>query len=177
MLVTSRCAADTMPWCDVYPTLTSLTFYRLRRITAPWPSHYIDMFLLPVDNHDILRHTKSRQIHMGEKRQWDESRSPQWRYLLSKDSKEKRERQKREERMEQAEGDLKRGVSKYKRKAQERHRENRKLKSKSGREIVYSASPGEENSSYRNTEFIESHRVNENTKIFEIENEANTTTE
>ena len=114
---------------------------------------------------------------MSEKRTWDESRSPQWRYLLSKDSKEKRERQKREERMEQAEGDLKRGVSKYKRKAQERHRENRKLKSKSGREIVYSASPGEENSSYRNTEFIESRRVNENTKIFEIENEANTTTE
>ena len=115
---------------------------------------------------------------MSEKRQWDESRSPQWRYLLSKDSQEKREAQKREERAEQAEGELKKGVSKHKRKAQERHRENRKLKSKSGREIVYSASPGGENSSYRNTEFIESHRHNKKTtKIFEIENETTTTTE
>ena len=95
---------------------------------------------------------------MGEKRTWDESRSPQWRYLLSKDSKEKRDAEKREQRMEQAEGDLKRGVSKRKRKAQERHQENRKLKSKSGREILYSASPGGENNSYRNPEFKKSHR-------------------
>jgi hypothetical protein len=93
---------------------------------------------------------------MSEKRQWDESRSPQWRYILSKDSKEKRESRKREERLERAEGELQKGVSKYKRKAQERHQENRKLKSKSGREILYSASPGGENSSYRNTEFLES---------------------
>jgi len=93
---------------------------------------------------------------MGNKRGWDESRSPQWRYLLSKDSKEKRNQQKREERAEQAEGELKKGVSKRKRVSQERHRENQKLKSKSGKEIVYSASPGGENSSYRNTEFIES---------------------
>jgi len=91
---------------------------------------------------------------MGEKRTWDESRSPQWRYLLSKDSQEKREAQKREQRMERAEGELKKGVSKHKRKAQERHRENRKLKSKSGKEIIYSASPGRENSSYHNTEFV-----------------------
>jgi len=93
---------------------------------------------------------------MSEKRQWDESRSPQWRYLLSKDSKEKKEREKREERMDRAEGELKRVVSKRKRANQERHQENRKLKSKSGKEILYSASPGGENSSYRNTEFIES---------------------
>ena len=93
---------------------------------------------------------------MGEKRTWDESRSPQWRYLLSKDSKEKKEREKREERMDRVEGELKRGVSKRKSQAQERHRENRKLKSKSGKEILYSASPGGENSSYRNAEFIKS---------------------
>ena len=107
---------------------------------------------------------------MSEKRTWDETRSPQWRYLLSKDSQEKHERRKKEERMEQAEGDLKRGVSKHKRKNQERHRENRKLKSKSGREILYSASPGGENSSYRNTEFIESRHQKSATKIFENEN-------
>ena len=99
-------------------------------------------------------------IQMSEKRQWDESRSPQWRYLLSKDSKEKREREKREERLERAEGELKKGVSKRKKASQERHQENRKLKSKSGREIIYSASPGGENSSYRNTEFEKTHNKN-----------------
>ena len=95
---------------------------------------------------------------MSEKRTWDESRSPQWRYLLSKDSKEKREREKREGRLEQAEGELKKGLSKRKRKSQERHRENRKLKSKSGKEILYSASPGGENDKYTNVEFTKSHK-------------------
>ena len=100
---------------------------------------------------------------MSEKRTWDESRSPQWRYLLSKDSHEKKEKEKREERAEQAEGDLKRGVSKRKKASQERHRENRKLKSKSGKEILYSASPGGEKNRYVNTEFIESrHSKNTN---------------
>ena len=114
---------------------------------------------------------------MAQKRTWDESRSPQWRYLLSKDSYEKREREKKEQRMEQAEGELKKGISKHKRKAQERHRENRKLKSKSGKEIVYSASPGGEKNRYRNAEFEESRRKQKSTKIFEIENETTTTTE
>ena len=100
---------------------------------------------------------------MGNKRGWDESRSPQWRYLLSKDSHEKKEREKKEERAEQAEGELKKGISKHKRKAQERHRENRKLKSKSEKEILYSASPGGEKTRYHNTEFTESHNKN---KIF-----------
>ena len=98
---------------------------------------------------------------MSEKRTWDESRSPQWRYLLSKDSKEKKEREKREERMDRAEGELKKGLSKRKRKSQERHRENRKLKSKSGKEILYSASPGGENSSYRNAEFVSRKKTTE----------------
>jgi len=97
---------------------------------------------------------------MSEKRTWDESRSPQWRYLLSKDSKEKRAAEKRREK---AERELSRGIDASERKkknsqAQEsRHQENRKLKSKSGREIVYSASPGGESSSYRNEEFIKTH--------------------
>jgi hypothetical protein len=104
---------------------------------------------------------------MGNKRGWDESRSPQWRYLLSKDSHEKREREKREERLERAEGDLTKrgGLSKYKRKAQERHRENRKLKSKSGKEILYSASPGGEKNRYHNAEFVESRRAHANNPI------------
>jgi len=110
---------------------------------------------------------------MGEKRQWDESRSPQWRYLLDKDSHERRNQQKKEERAEQAEGELKRGISKRKRRAQETQKEKRELaRTKRGKEILYSASPGGENSSYRNTEFMESRRQKK-IKIFEIENETN----
>mgnify|MGYP005816572157 CR=1 FL=1 len=109
---------------------------------------------------------------MAQKRQWDESRSPQWRYLLSKDSHEKREAEKREERMEQAEGELKRGLSKRKKASQERHRENRKLKSKSGKEIVYSASPGGEKNRYRNEEFEKSfHKLTTPPEIFNNNND------
>ena len=96
---------------------------------------------------------------MSEKRTWDESRSPQWRYLLSKDSHEKRQSEKREERMEQAEGDLKKGISKQKRRAQERQKEKRSLArtTKKGKEILYSASPGGEKNRYVNEEFEKSH--------------------
>ena len=101
--------------------------------------------------------TTEEETKMSQKRTWDESRSPQWRYLLSKDSHERREREKKEERMDQAEGELKRGgLSKRKRLAQERHREKRKLKSKSGKEILYSASPGGERGRYHNEEFEKS---------------------
>ena len=97
---------------------------------------------------------------MAQKRQWDESRSPQWRYLLSKDSYEKREAEKREERAERAEGELLKrgGVSKRKRANQERHKEKRALTrtTKAGKEIVYSASPGGEKNRYHNAEFEES---------------------
>jgi len=88
---------------------------------------------------------------MGEKRTWDESRSPQWRYLLSRDSREKRAKEKR---MEEAEGTLKRGVSKRKKESQERHREKRKLKNKSGKEIVYSASPGGNKDRFHDPAFV-----------------------
>ncbi len=101
---------------------------------------------------------------MSEKRTWDESRSPQWRYLLGRESAERRTKEKR---MEQAEGELKRGVSKRKRLAQERRTEKRKLKNKSGKEIVYSASPGGEKDSYRDPAFV-SRKITP-TKIFENE--------
>ena len=117
---------------------------------------------------------------MAQKRQWDESRSPQWRYLLSKDSYEKREAEKREERAEQAEGELlkKGGVSKRKRANQERHKEKRALTrtttTKSGKEILYSASPGGEKNRYHNAEFEESryHKVKSTTppEIFNTTN-------
>ena len=97
---------------------------------------------------------------MGNKRQWDESRSPQWRYLLSKDSHEKREREKREERMERAEGELlTKGISKHKRRAQEIQKEKRSLRrtTKKGKEILYSASPGGEKNRYHNVEFEKSY--------------------
>jgi len=106
---------------------------------------------------------------MGEKRTWDESRSPQWRYLLSKDSKERRNAEKRREK---AERELSRSGEERK-KTQEGDQKNRKLKSKSGREIVYSASPGGKNSSYRNEEFTASHKNNNKSKkqlLFDITN-------
>ena len=109
---------------------------------------------------------------MAQKRTWDETRSPQWRYLLSKDSHEKREKEKREERAERAEGELlKKGVSKRKRVSQERHRENRKLKSKSGKEILYSASPGGEKNRYVNEEFEKSHKLTTHPEIFNNNND------
>ena len=115
---------------------------------------------------------------MSEKRQWDESRSPQWRYLLSKDSYEKREREKREERAERAEGELLKrgGISKRKRANQERHKEKRALTrtTKAGKEIVYSASPGGEKNRYVNEEFEESryHKIKSTTppEIFNTTN-------
>ena len=106
---------------------------------------------------------------MGNKRGWDESRSPQWRYLLSKESQEKRNQQKREERAEQAEGELQRGgVSKQKRRAQERHKEKRALtRTKAGKEILYSASPGGEKNRYHNAEFEKSfHKITTPPEIF-----------
>ena len=114
---------------------------------------------------------------MSEKRTWDESRSPQWRYLLSKDSKERRQAEKREERMEQAEGELTkhRGISKRKRKAQEKQKEKRSLArtTKKGKEILYSASPGGEKNRYTNAEFEKS-RNNKISIIFENNNDDDT---
>ena len=113
--------------------------------------------------------------HMGNKRGWDESRSPQWRYLLSKDSHEKREAEKREERAERAEGELlKRGLSKRKRASQERHKEKRSLTrttTKAGKEIVYSASPGGEKGRYHNPEFEKSFHKLTTPEIFNNNND------
>ena len=97
---------------------------------------------------------------MSEKRTWDESRSPQWRYLLSKDSHEKRNQEKKEERAERAEGELKKGISKRKRRAQEKQKEKRLLaRTKKGKEILYSASPGGEKNRNVNEEFEKSHKL------------------
>ena len=100
--------------------------------------------------------------NMAQKRTRDESQSPQWKYLLSKDSHEKRNQQKKEERADQAEGELKRGISKQKRRAQEKQKENRRQArtTKKGKEILYSASPGGEKNRYVNEEFEKSfHKI------------------
>ena len=114
---------------------------------------------------------------MAQKRQWDESRSPQWRYLLSKDSYEKRVAEKREERAERAEGELLKrgGVSKRKRANQERHKEKRALTrtTKAGKEIVYSATPGGEKNRYHNVEFEKSFHKIKSTTPPEIFNTTN----
>ena len=63
--------------------------------------------------------------------------------------------------MEQAEGELKKGISKHKRRAQEKQKENRRQArtTKKGKEILYSASPGGEKNRYVNEEFEKSHKI------------------
>ena len=73
------------------------------------------------------------------KRTWDESNSPQWRYLLGKESERKKEESKRK--LFTGEGEIKRNKPGAKR---------NRIRSaspplgvtKTGKEIVYSASPG-----------------------------------
>ena len=80
---------------------------------------------------------------------------------MSKDSHERRQAEKREERADQAEGELKKGISKHKRRAQEKQKENRRQArtTKKGKEILYSASPGGEKNRYVNEEFEKSHKI------------------
>ena len=68
----------------------------------------------------------------GHQREWDESRSPQWKYLLSKENRERRLAQRTEE---QEQIKVKR-VSKRK-----KLREERKKINKKGQKIIYSANP------------------------------------
>ena len=87
-------------------------------------------------------------------RTWDESRSPQWRYLLQGEAMQKRLKREKEY-MEERSAER---TSKRKRLAQERRREKRL--SKSGRKIVYTATPGGEKGRYHNVEFEKSHGRN-----------------
>ena len=80
--------------------------------------------------------------------------------------------------MEQAEGNLKKGISKQKRRAQERQKEKRSLArttttTKKGKEILYTASPGGEKNRYVNAEFEKSHN-NKIPIIFENNNDDDT---
>ena len=80
------------------------------------------------------------------------------------------------ERMEQAEGELKKGISKHKRRAQETQKEKRSLRrtTKKGKEILYSATPGGEKNRYVNEEFEKSfHKVKSTTTLPEIFNTTN----
>lgn len=85
-------------------------------------------------------------------RSWDESRSPQWRYLLQAESMQKRAR--REEAYQENEAEK----NERRRKAR-KHRKEKRL-SKAGREIVYTATPGGAKGVYHNAEFEKSHSKN-----------------
>ena len=88
----------------------------------------------------------------GHQKHWDETMSPQWRYLLSGESKEKKARRKLEELLPEGEGvnanNTKR-LSKKARKEQKKKVKEEKSKknndglllTKSGKPIVFSASP------------------------------------
>ena len=72
-------------------------------------------------------------------RGWDESQSPQWRYLLSKESEQKRQKQK-----DDGEGEIRRNKpgAKVKKRDRSRRLAIEKKFNKKGKEIIYSASPG-----------------------------------
>ena len=87
------------------------------------------------------------------KRTWDESNSPQWRYLLSRESEQRKASQRiftggGEEEQQHAVGEVKRNKlgKKAKRAREKTHQHSPKEKqfTKLGKEIVYSASPGPE---------------------------------
>ena len=88
------------------------------------------------------------------KRGWDETKSPQWRYLLGQESEQKRELRKG---LERGEGEIKRNkLGKEKKQKITRQKEYSK---KTGREIIYSASPGRSLSSLQDLK----HNKNERT--------------
>ena len=72
------------------------------------------------------------------KRTWDESNSPQWRYLLGKESERKKEESKRK--LFTGEGEIKR--NKHSAKRNRIRSAPQHGVTKSGKEILYSASPG-----------------------------------
>ena len=84
----------------------------------------------------------------GNNRGWDESKSPQWRYLLGKES-ELRRATKRIFRGEDGEDTMNEGEIKRNKRGKKSIRkrdaivaEAQKLFTKHGKEIIYSASPG-----------------------------------
>ncbi len=90
------------------------------------------------------------------KRTWDESTSPQWRYLLSKESEKRRTAKWTAKNQE--EGEIKRNKPGKKAKQQKKKQQQEeniiipkdKQFTKKGKEIVYSASPGPERYFHKN---------------------------
>ena len=87
-------------------------------------------------------------------REWNETKSPQWRYLLAKEHEERRAREKREK-LEAYQIKANRKGRKTRERIQ---RERRERLNKKGQPIVYSARPGER---WFNEEF----RYKQKTKI------------
>jgi len=94
------------------------------------------------------------------KRGWDETKSPQWRYLLGQESEQKRELRKLG-----GEGEIKRNkLGKEKKQKITRQKEYSK---KTGREIIYSASPGRSLSSLQDLK----HNKNEQYRTTQLSTE------
>ncbi len=91
----------------------------------------------------------------GHQREWDENRSPQWKYLLRNESQARRELQKALEK--DGEGEIK--ANKKSRKKKEREANARRggahKLNKAGKKIIYTASPGNrEDSRWTNKQFL-----------------------
>ena len=85
----------------------------------------------------------------GHQKTWDETRSPQWKYLLSKENRQRKLKREVWEENTEREGEGKQR-NKKSRKAKQLRKEERAVKklSKSGKEIIYTASPGNTHGGY-----------------------------
>ncbi len=143
VLATSRCAADTMP--------QSTPFIR-RWNYGPFALH--------------IYNTKGNNIMSSAKNiKWDESQSPQWRYLLSQESRARKGLLRKKKSMEEitGEGEIKRNKQSVR--ASHRKRKDRMPSlglTKKGRKIVYSASPGHRYTSSSNTPTTTNNHQNNN---------------
>ncbi len=133
VLATSRCAADTMP---------QSTPFNRRWNYGPFALHNYN-----TKGNNIMSSSKSIK--------WDESQSPQWRYLLSQESRARKGLLRKKKSIEEitGEGEIKRNKQSVRASHKKMRKEDRTPPSsssskedlgltKKGKKIVYSASPG-----------------------------------
>ena len=115
---------------------------------------------------------KENNSMSGHQREWDENRSPQWKYLLRNESQARRELQKALEK--DGEGEIKANRKSRKKKEKEANtRRGSRGTTKAGKKIVYTASPGNrEDSRWTNKQFLGN--VEERKKILSAPDEGST---
>jgi hypothetical protein len=109
---------------------------------------------------------------------WDESQSPQWRYLLSQESRARKGLLRKKKSIEEitGEGEIKRNKQSVRASHKKRKEKSSALGlTKKGRKIVYSASPGRGRYTNSNTTPIPPTTTNQNNNNNNNDNEKSTT--